>query len=215
LVRCPDGRWRIYVSLSTPDSKHWWIDAFDADDPSKLAMGERRTVWPGDENTAVKDPVVMVDAQGRWHAWVCCHPLDEPGQEDRMTTRYAHSEDGLVWSWGETVLAPATSGWDRRGRRVSAVVPRQDGSVIGCYDGRADAQENWYERTGMLRGASIEGPLSPVTSEPVQSPFGRNTLRYATIVDLGENLGRVYYESAAQDGSNEIRTQVISLSNVG
>ena len=31
LVQRPDGGWRLYISLSTPDSKHWWIDALDAD----------------------------------------------------------------------------------------------------------------------------------------------------------------------------------------
>ena len=37
LVRRPDGGWRIYVSLSTPDSKHWSIDA--------LGRGQPRGVW--------------------------------------------------------------------------------------------------------------------------------------------------------------------------
>jgi len=29
--------------------------------------------------------------------WVCCHPLADHGQEDRMITRYATSVDGLHW----------------------------------------------------------------------------------------------------------------------
>jgi hypothetical protein len=215
LVRRPDGGWRIYVSLSTPGSKHWWVDALDADEADQLAHGDRRTVWPGDAVTAVKDPVVLVDGDGGWHAWLCCHPLDEAGQEDRMITRYAHSADGLDWTWGEEVLAPTTSGWDRRGRRVAAIVPRPDGSVTGFYDGRAGAGENWYERTGTLRGDSIAGPLMPSTDEPSQSPYGRHTLRYASVIDLGDGVGRVYFEAAASDGSNEIRTQLITLANAG
>src|SRR5215211_4339263 len=31
LVRRPDGGWRIYVSCATPGSKHWRVDAIDAD----------------------------------------------------------------------------------------------------------------------------------------------------------------------------------------
>ena len=46
---------------------------------------EVRTVFPGDERTAVKDPVVRV-RDGLWEAWICCHPLDVPAAEDRMTT---------------------------------------------------------------------------------------------------------------------------------
>ncbi|HYK07302.1 MAG TPA: hypothetical protein VEW11_05990, partial [Gaiellaceae bacterium] len=34
LVRRPQGGWRLYVCCATPGSKHWWIEAIDADDPS-------------------------------------------------------------------------------------------------------------------------------------------------------------------------------------
>lgn len=216
LVRRPDGGWRIYVSLSSAGSKHWWVDALDADDPADLAAGSRVTVWAGSVQTAVKDPVVLVDSDGQWHAWVCCHPLSEPGAEDRMTTRYAHSADGAHWTWGDVVLAPGQAGWDRRGRRVSAIVPRPDGSVIGYYDGRGEASENWYERTGRLAGERIGGPLTVWAGGVVgESPYGRHTLRYATVLDLGDDVGRVYYEAADEHGSNELRTQLISLSSVG
>jgi hypothetical protein len=216
LVRRPDGGWRIYVSLSTAGSKHWWIDAFDADDPRELAKGRRVTTWPGEDGTAVKDPVVLVDPDGGWHAWVCCHPLTEPGEEDRMTSIYAFSEDGLSWTQGNVVLTAPPTGWDRRGRRVAAIVPRPDGSIIGFYDGRADASENWYERTGTLSGASVDAVLTASSAEVAgQSPYSRHTLRYATVIDLGDGVGRVYFEAASADGSNEIRTQLISLSSVG
>ncbi|SOD74852.1 hypothetical protein SAMN05892883_4045 [Jatrophihabitans sp. GAS493] len=211
LVRRPDGGWRIYVSLSTPGSKHWWIDAFDAEDPADLADGQRVTAWPGDALTAVKDPVVIVDADGNWHAWICCHPLDEAGAEDRMTTRYASSIDGLTWTWGDVVLSPPRTGWDRRGRRVAAILPRADGSVTGFYDGRADASENWYERTSTLTGPSIGAALTASSAEIAESPHGRHTLRYASVVDLGDGTGRAYFEAASDDGSNQIRTQLISL----
>lgn len=212
LVRRPDGGWRLYVSLSTPNSKHWRIDALDADTPDGLADGRRVTVWPGDEATAVKDPVVVLDPGGGWHAWICCHPLTEPGQEDRMTTRYAHSDDGHAWTWGDVVLTPPSTGWDRRGRRVAAITRHDDGTVTGYYDGRADAAENWYERTGIVRGRSIGGPLESLSPRaPAQSPHGRHTLRYVTVADLGDGTRRAYFEAAAADGSNEIRTQVIAL----
>ena len=37
LVRRPQGGWRLYVCCATPESKHWWIEAIDADEPSELA----------------------------------------------------------------------------------------------------------------------------------------------------------------------------------
>lgn len=201
LARRPDGGWRIYLSLSTPGSKHWWIDALDADEPAGLATGHRVTVWPGDDSTAVKDPVVLVDQAGGWHAWLCCHPLTEPGEEDRMTSRYAASDDGLSWTEAAQVLAPPAAGWDRRGRRVTAVLPRPDGSVTGYYDGRADAGENWYERTGTLRGRSVAGLLTPVSpGVAAQSPYGRHTLRYLSVVDLGGGTGRAYFSFVRRPG---------------
>ena len=60
LARLEDG-WRLYVSCATPGSKHWWIEAVDAPDLAGLGdpSRSRRTVaLPGDEVTAVKDPVV-------------------------------------------------------------------------------------------------------------------------------------------------------------
>src|SRR6476469_928189 len=113
VLRRPDGGWRLYLSCATPASKHWWVEALDADRPEDLAKGTRTTVLPGSATEAVKDPVVVVDESG-WRMWVCCHPLTEPGAEDRMTTRLATSRDGLAWHWQDTVLRPTPGSWDAR-----------------------------------------------------------------------------------------------------
>ena len=52
LVRTGAGRWRLYVCSATPESKHWWIDVLEADDPAGLADAEARTVFGGDDRTA-------------------------------------------------------------------------------------------------------------------------------------------------------------------
>src|SRR3954451_178987 len=57
LVRA-NGRWRLYACCATPDSKHWRIDMLEADDPAGLAGGDPRTVFEGDEDFGVKDPVI-------------------------------------------------------------------------------------------------------------------------------------------------------------
>ena len=97
LVRTESGRWRLYVCCADPGSPHWWIDALEADEPEGFAAEGARTVFPSDRITGVKDPVVQRTSQG-WQTWICCHLLDQPGEEDRMNTAYATSQDG--WRWG-------------------------------------------------------------------------------------------------------------------
>ncbi len=81
LVRRPDGGWRLYVSCSTAGSKHWWVEAVDADLPADLPSGTRTVVLPGDDDTAWKDVVVHADADG-WRMWACRHPLDGASQSE-------------------------------------------------------------------------------------------------------------------------------------
>jgi hypothetical protein len=196
LVRLSNGTWRLYVSCATPGSKHWRIDALDAEDPAGFADAEARTVMPGDELTAVKDPVIRWDADG-WRAWVCCHPLDSRGDEDRMSTRLATSDDGLVWRWRGTVLTGTPGSWDARGARVTAVLP--DGRAT--YDGRATAQENFRERTGVAL------PTGAGFAADGRGP--RADVRYVDAVPT-EHGCRVYYEAPLPDGSHELRTRLIS-----
>ena len=145
----------------------------EADDPAGLADAEARTVFGGDDRTAVKDPVIRV-RDGRWHAWICCHSLDQPGEEDRMTTAYATSEDGLVWDWHGTALASRPGTWDARGTRVTAVLP--DGRAT--YDGRASKEENFSERTGLAHPTGRPGELVQDGHEPVSDA------RYLDVVPL-------------------------------
>jgi hypothetical protein len=197
VVRTPEGTWRLYVCCATPQSKHWWIDVLEADDPEGLGDAEARTVFPGDELTGVKDPVIRV-WEGRWHAWICCHPLDEVDEEDRMTTAYATSTDGLDWVWHGTSLAGRPGAWDARGARVTAVLP--DGRAT--YDGRATKEENFSERTGLARRTGPDGTLVPEGDSPVAD------VRYLDVVPLPEGGYRLWYEGPLPDGSHELRTEL-------
>jgi hypothetical protein len=220
LVRRQDGGWRMYVSCSTPNSKHWWIEALDADTVAGLATGRRSMILPGDEKTGVKDPVVLRDAAG-WRMWVCCHPLDDPDATDRMSTRYATSSDGLSWRLGPTALSGRVGHWDARGARVSAVLPAGDrpgvnraggDRLIAYYDGRATSAENWFERTGIAEGAT-DGPsagiFTPIGEQPwARSPHSDHALRYLDVVRLPDGSHRLYYEAALPDGSHDLRTEL-------
>lgn len=204
LVRVDHG-WRLYLSCATPGSKHWRVDLLAEPTIAELPDAIPVTVLPGDESTAVKDPVVMVDREG-WHLWASCHPLDDPAATDRMTTEYATSSDGMQWTWRGTALAGST-GWDARGVRFADVLQLADG-YLAFYDGRADEQENWEERTGAAVAESPAGPWRKVDGPVFVSPHGTGGLRYVSAVHDGDGV-RLFYESACADGSHELRTQLI------
>ena len=196
--------WRLYLSCATPDSKHWWIEALEADRPEGLRDGVRHLVLPGTADVAVKDPVIVQRADG-WHMWICCHPLSDPGHEDRMTTSYATSPDGLRWTDGGEVLRGTPGGWDERGARVSAVLSETPLTVL--YDGRATAAANWYETTGLAH--EVDGRLVPTADGPVAtSPHSDGALRYTSVVTLPDGRTQFYFEAARPDGSHDLMTSI-------
>lgn len=208
LVRLADGQWRLYVSCATPGSFHWWVDALDAPDPSAFDASTRVTVLPGDELTAVKDPVVF-EVDGKWFLWACCHPLEDPLATDRMYSLLGRSEDGIDWSFDGSGLRGTPGSWDARGARMAGLF-RWDDRWIAFYDGRPSAAENGEEFTGVAVGLSLDD-LRPVAGGPVvESPWGTGSLRYTTVLPLGDDHFRLYYEASLPDGSHGLFTQVVS-----
>jgi hypothetical protein len=202
LVLTDDGKWRLYVSCATPGTKHWRVDVVEALSPEGLTSGSVRTTLPGDETYGVKDPVILRDNR-IWHLWASCHPLDDPDATDRMTTEHASGPDGMEWTWHGTALAGRPGQWDARGVRITSVWT--DGpEAVALYDGRATAEENWEERTGLARGdfnaftAAADGPIG-------ESPYAGHGLRYVSVIEVA-GARRAYYEVTRADGAHELRT---------
>lgn len=197
------GRWRLYLSCATAGTRHWRVELLEAASPDGFVTSGRRVVMPGDASVAMKDPVIVSDERG-WRAWICCHPLDDPRATDRMWTEFATSEDGIDWTLRGPALQPTPGRWDQRGTRVTAVMDR-DGAVVAFYDGRADAAENFEERTGVAAGQP--GHLEVVGDTPAARASGAYpALRYASVVDDGDRTA-VYYEVGCDDGSHELRRE--------
>ena len=203
LVVAPAGGWRLYVSCSTEGSKHWWIEMLEASSPEGLgSAGRGRIVLPGDPATAWKDPVVSVDATG-WHMWACRHDIVPAEEADRMDSWYATSSNGRDWRLRGPALRPTPGTWDQRGTRITAVIPGTGSQPwLAVYDGRASAEENWEERTGVAVGAgpaSFEAGRGPVT--------GAASIRYLSPVALPDGSWLVYYETTRPDGPHELRVE--------
>ena len=157
-------------------------------------------MFPGDEAYAVKDPIVRRDADGRWHAWICRHLLDIPGEEDRMNSAYATSADGISWEWHGTAIEGRPGTWDARGARITAVLG--DGRM--AYDGRATKEENFSERTGLADPRAGSAALTAVHGDPLSDA------RYLDVLPLPGGAHRLYYEAPLPDGSHELRTELVT-----
>ena len=121
-----------------------------------------------------------------------------------MTTAYLTSSDGLTWTDHGEVLRGVPGEWDARGARVTTVLGLDPPVLL--YDGRADAEANWFETTGLAR--SVDGLLLN-SGEPVAlSPEGTGALRYASAVPLPDGRTRFYFEAARADGSHDLMTSV-------
>jgi hypothetical protein len=206
LTRTPDGTWRLYLSCGTYGTKHWRVELIEAASPAEFDVRQIRVTLPGDTKTAVKDPV-LVHRDGLWHLWASCHPLENPAETDRMVTDYATSVDGWDWTWHGTALGVRSGEWDARGVRVSSVQFAGD-KIIAYYDGRAKAEENFEERTGVAVGGEPTTLAALGTSPLAQSPHGMGGLRYLTVVPLPDGSHRLYYEMARADHAHELRTEL-------
>jgi hypothetical protein len=201
LIPMPTG-WRLYMSCAERGSKAWWLGLLEAHRIEDLPGAALRRLDLGGPQEALKDPIVRRIGD-RWQAWVCCHPLDIPGAEDRMSTIYATSDDGVDWRHHGTVLTGRPGQWDARGARLTSVLP----NGRAAYDGRATAEENWFERTGLAIPTGDGAFLQALEGDPVAD------VRYLEVLTLPDGGHRIYYEARRPDGAHELRTELQPLTD--
>jgi hypothetical protein len=106
--------------------------------------------------------------------------------------------------------------------RVGVLEPELQGGVVGvvqpvhrlalevgqlpdgraAYDGRATAEENWFERTGLAYRSGEPGRLRHADVEPAD-------VRYLDVLPLPGGGFRIYYEARLPDESHELRTELV------
>jgi|SRR5215472_908444 len=187
----PDGDWFLYLSCATFNSKHWRIERLRAGGPDDFSVRTRQVTFPGSAAFGIKDPVIHRGKDLR--IWATRHPLTEGDENaDKMTS--------VVADTGEPVMVPEPGTWYSRGTRITAVV-----GEYAYFDGRASAAQNYEERTGIARW---DGSRYVPDSGPVSSPYGGGALRYVSVAALPQGRLRLYYESATEYGSHELRTEL-------
>jgi hypothetical protein len=187
----PEGEWDLYLSCATFNSKHWRIDRLRAGRPEDFSATTRKTVLPGSAEFGIKDPVLIRDQDLR--IWATLHPLTEGDDNaDKMISVDACSD--------KVVMEPEPGTWYSRGTRMTAILDDH-----AYFDGRATAAQNFEERTGLARW---NGSGYVPEAGPVSSPFGGGALRYVSAIRLPDGGVRLYYESATECGSHELRTEL-------
>ena len=136
-----------------------------------------------------------------------------PGGSLATATRQVDAKDLLVFAasegdtgfkvwktrFGNLGVGVCWDQWFPEGARLTALLP--DGRA--AYDGRATAEENWFERTGLAESTGQGGRFAPIEGSPVVD------VRYLDVLPLPAGGFRIYYEARLPDESHELRTELI------
>jgi hypothetical protein len=214
------GRYLLYISYVDPVDSRWRIDVVEADTPEKFDVATARPVLTsaGTGTEGVKDPhpvrigpsILLMASYAAPSAFSEDERARAHGNADIYTTGMTTfptgvgiSQDGLEFDWRPDAL-PVGRTWDRYQARLCTVVATGSG-YIGLYDGSADADGNYEERTGVAVSADLMTWSSLTPQHPwATSPHATGSLRYADIVPVNDQWF-MYFEYARADGAHELR----------
>jgi hypothetical protein len=220
LVRTPEGRFRLYLSLVDGTDGRWKVEVMDARSPAEFHPAEReRVLDPVALGLAgVKDPYIMV-LGGLYWALLSYAPLPGGRAGARQLDAGAHeasaglhatgdvyatgkttshtglatSSDGFHFDWQGDVFSPVPGHWDAYAARIGTVVPA-GGGFLAFYDGGASVAENYEEKCGLAVTLDLKQYHRVSVARPfATSPHGSGSLRYLDAVVVGcpaEKAGR-------------------------
>ena len=78
--------------------------------------------------------------------------------------------------------------------------------LVVLYDGRARAEDNWHEVTGVARSTDGRTLVAEDAAGRSASPHSDGALRYVAAVPLPDGGTRFYFEAARPDGAHDLMT---------
>ncbi|HGE69805.1 TPA: hypothetical protein ENX78_03145 [Candidatus Poribacteria bacterium] len=224
LVKTQDGKYRLYIGYVAPEDNKWKIDMIEADSPENFNPDTKRLVL-APENCGVegvKDPYIMIIG-GLYYMLVSYAPTPSIGSDNSLhatadvfntgktssNTGLAISGDGINWQWLGDVMSPPKSGWNAYATRATCVVYMPPVFCV-FYDGGADVNENYEEKTGLAVTFDLKNYHHVSVQSPILvSPYSSGSLRYMDAIKLDGKI-YYYYEYARLDGAHELRMNKVS-----
>lgn len=228
LLKTPEGRWRLYLSLVDPADNRWRTDLLEATAPEGFEANRRQKVFTAEDigEEGVKDPYVFT--VGHLYYALFSYATKVPVAAELEATKHATadifntgltksstglatSSDGRHFTWQGEVFAPRSEGWDSYAARIGTLLWTPP-VFTAFYDGSASVAENYEERTGLALTFDLRHYERVTTGGPrLTSPYASGSLRYLDALVV-KGVIHYYYEYARPDGSHELRLNRVSLS---
>ncbi len=222
LVKTNEGQYRLYISCVDPDDRTWRIDSMEASRVEDFDISKREPALLSSQTdgVGVKDPVIL-RLGGLWYM-IVSFAVPKPGEKKlhetgdafatgktKSVTGLATSPDGKSFTWRGVLLDVQKQGWDSLMARVSAVLYRPPVFHL-YYDGTHTHNHEYPGRLGLAVSLDLKTIYRISPGGPImQSPHSNHSLRYLDYAKKGKDL-YMYYECATEDGSNELRMNIIS-----
>jgi len=226
LIKTLDGIYRLYISYVDPEDNRWRIDMLGAKRIEYFNPEEKTKIFTPSELQieGIKDPEVIIIG-GLYYMFASYAPSPEkitPELKEKMhesadiyntgitksCTGLAISSDGINFRWIGDILSPPLKGWDAYAMRITSIIYSPP-TFYAFYDGSRDVSENYEEKLGLTISLDLLR-FERVTAEAplIVSPYSSGSLRYLNVIPVDGKL-YYYYEISIEDGSHELRVNIV------